>query len=121
MTQTRYIPRPLGSAEGQPFDSAEQAWLWYGACQLARQDGIRPIANAGEITRPCDPDDIYCAIQRLRQRRLISSAHISVLGHFAVRQHPPALQDGSGAGQIALWSEALDRLGTELRRKGIVA
>ena len=121
MTQRRYIPKPLDQADGQPFVNAEEAWLWFAACQIARIDGIRPVAGDCAIPRPCDPDDIYRAVQRLTRQHRIGPAHIAVLGRFAVRQQPPAPEDGDGAGQATLWAEALDHLETELRRKGIVA
>jgi hypothetical protein len=121
MTRLRYVPRPLGSADGQPFGSAEEAWMWFGACQLARAVGARLQANQGDVSRPCDPDDIYRAVQRLYRLRRISGRHLRVLGRFAAIQCPPDPRAGDGAGQAILWVEALDHLDADLRRRGIVA
>lgn len=102
------------------FASAEEAWLWYASCQLARLDGARFSAGAGQVARPCDPDDIFRAVDGLYRRRVIDGTHITVLGEFGRRQRPPDPWGGDPAGAAILWDEALDRLTTILKTKGIV-
>jgi hypothetical protein len=42
----------------QPFDRAEDVWLWTMAALIARREGARYGANKGLVSRPCDPDDV---------------------------------------------------------------
>ena len=123
MARMKYVPKVFAGWGGEavPFDSAAQAWLWYGACQLARNDGARPVAGVCDVPRPCDPDDIYCAVWRLYRGHRLRRGHLSVLGRFAVLQRVPDPLSGDGRGQAILWDEAMDRLGGELRGRGILA
>ncbi|MGC2856004.1 hypothetical protein ACM64Y_11060 [Novispirillum sp. DQ9] len=121
MARDRFTHRPLGAADPTPFASAEEAWMWFWQCQIARDDGARFTANAGDRVRPCEPDDIYRAAARLHRGRRLAVAHLEVLGRFGRALTPP---DGRLPGQdaaAALWREALDRLEEPLRAKGIVS
>lgn len=121
MGRERYMPRALGAAMGEPFLSAEDAWLWFSRCQVARIEGVRPAAGRGAEVRPCEPDDIYRAVMALVRRRVLMRGHLAVLGRFGVKAAPPDPWSGDTPGDAALWAEALDRLATVLRGKGIVA
>lgn len=121
MRVSRFAPRPLSERAAQPFDSAEEAWLWFARCQMARIEGVRFTADSGDVARPCDPDDIYRAVDRLVRRRQLGADHVAVLGRFGCRLSPPDPWAGDAMGEAALWGEALDRLGEELRQKGIVS
>lgn len=121
MGKERYIPRSVGGAIGEPFPSAEAAWLWFARCQVARIEGVKPAGGMGAETRPCDPDDIYRAVMALARRKVLADGHLAVLGRFGVKAMPPDPWGGDTPGEAALWAEALDRLTTVLRGKGIVA
>ena len=120
MPVVKFVPRPLSDREARPFDTAEEAWLWFSRCQLARIDGVRFSADAGEVSRPCEPDDIYRAVDQLYRRRVLARGHVSVLGRFGSRLAPPDPWAGDTPGEASLWGEAMDRLSTLLRSKGIV-
>lgn len=119
MRRGKIVPKPLSEVEGTPFTTAEEAWLWFSQCQIARMEGVRFTADNGQ-PRPCEPDDIYCAVTTLRRRESIGDDHIRVLGRFGRRLLPPHAECGDGEGEIVLWNEALDRLTGVLRPKGIV-
>ncbi len=121
MAHIRYTARPLARCNGEPFHTAEEAWLWYAHCQIARDEGARFSAAVGAVARPCDPDDIVKEVQRLYRDRALRRSHLSVLGRFGRRLAPPDPWAGDTPGEASLWAEALDRLATPLRRKGIVA
>ena len=59
MGRARYVPRRLLVIEPEPFATAEEAWLWYAQCQMARLAGGRLRADMATVPRPCDPDDIH--------------------------------------------------------------
>lgn len=121
MGRERYNPRLTGGIEGEPFVTAEDAWLWFSRCQIARIEGVKPAGGRGEAVRPCDPDDIYRAVMALVRRRVLAAGHLTVLGRFGIRLAPPDPWAGDTPTEAALWAEALDRLTTVLRGKGIVA
>lgn len=115
-------PRPLSCADATtPFASAEEAWLWFWQCQIARDDGARVVAGAGAVVRPCDPDDLYRAAARLHRSGILERAHLAVLGRFGRLLTPPDARLPGQARPAALWREGLERLETLLRGKGIVA
>lgn len=120
MARDRFSPRPLSDADAAPFGSAEAAWMWFWQCQIARDEGARYTANAGTVARPCDPDDIYRVAARLHADRVLDDRHARVLGQFGRALTPPDGRLSAEAAAATLWQQALGRLETPLRRKGIV-
>lgn len=117
----KFAPRPLSERETEPFVTAEEAWLWFAQCQMARIEGVRFVADRGGVGRPCDPDDIYRAVVSLRRGGDLGERHVTVLGRFGCRLTPPNSLVGDARADVDAWEEALDRLAVVLRRKGIVA
>lgn len=116
----RYAPRPSQIAATVPFGNAEEAWLWYCQCQIARNDGAKMESDMGIFPRPCTPDDIYRAVDRLYRGRLIDRAHLIVLADYGSRLAVPTPSIAEQQRASVLWDEALDRLSTVLRSKGII-
>lgn len=75
----------------------------------------------GTMARPCDPDDIYRAAVGLKRRRRIGGEHLSVLATFGLCGRLPDRRCRDEERPALLWDEALDRLTTVLKAKGIVA
>ncbi len=124
MSRERFIPRPQSASHpadtAVPFGSAEEAWFWFMQCHEAKCAGARIRAGDGLVPRPCEPIDVLRAIDRLyRQRRLLRE-HLSVLAHYGRRLLAPDPRRRQEERALSLWDEALDRLDTVLRRKGIV-
>lgn len=118
MALKRTIRPTIDDREEEPFATPEDAWAWYSRCQLARDEGARFQAGLGDIARPCSPDDIARELRRLYRSRVLRGAHLRVLARFS-GDAGSAADDDSSTGR--LWREALDRLGEQLRAKGIVA
>jgi hypothetical protein len=95
--------------------------MWYARCQTARDEGARFRAGQGEVARPCEPDDIAREVGRLYRGRLLRRAHLKVLDVFGRRLTPPDPWAGDSPVEAGLWTEALDRLTTPLKKKGIVS
>lgn len=110
-------------ARGEPpaalFRSAEEAWFWFVRCQVVRRDGARFTAAGGPF-RPCDPDDVYLVTIALRRQGVLDGRHLDTLGRFGLIGRPPDRRCREQEAAARLWEEALDRLTTPLRRKGIV-
>lgn len=114
-------PAPVAIEGAQPFRSAEDAWFWFIEAWTARHAGARIVAGAGLVPRPCEPIDVLRVLERLyRQRRLLRD-HVAVLGHYGRRLLPPDPRRPAEHRAHRIWREALDRLGSALRAKGIVA
>ena len=103
-----------------PFIDAEEAWFWFMRAQRARAEGGRFRGPSGGTVRPCDPDDLYRAVMGLHRRGLIGAEHLKVLARFGYDDRPPDPRLGEHARAHSLWHEALDRLSTVLRQKGII-
>lgn len=121
MARPRFMPRHLTVAETEPFSSAEEAWIWYAHCQVARLAGCRPRADMAAIARPCDPDDIYRETMRLHRLGLLESRHLRVLAQIGTRIAAANTVQAPSRGEEIIWTEALGRLETSFRSKGIVA
>lgn len=115
----RHVARTIAQPPVNAFESAEEAWFWFVRCQQVRREGAQ-LAGGGMFSRPCDPDDIYRAIMSLRRRGLVGAVHLTVLARFGLVGRPPDCRCADEAKAAQLWGEALDRLGTVLRHKGII-
>lgn len=120
MSTLRYIPRSAAEAPITPFHSAEEAWFWFVRCQQVRREGAQLAGGCGGFSRPCDPDDIYRAIMTLQRRGVLTNAHLAVLGTFGLAGRAPDPRCAEEALASRRWVEALDRLSTVLRTKGIL-
>ena len=121
MSQPRTPPRPLSVRASESFTTTEEAWFWYIQCQTARDDGVRFTAGLATTDRPCEPDDIIREVQRLYRRQALKRCHVSVLERYGRRMSPPNPHGEDSPIEARLWEEALDRLATPLRQKGIVS
>ena len=121
MSMPRPQPRRLSLRETELFSTTEEAWFWYVQCQTARNDGVRFTAGLAVTERPCEPDDIIREVRRLYRRQALKRSHISVLERYGCRLSPPNPHGDDSPIEARLWEEALDRLTTPLRKKGIVS
>lgn len=106
-------PRTPGFA----FANAADAWFWTMLALRSRHEGATGSTNS--VERPCEPDDVMRCVDQLYRNRQIGLSHARVLRHWGERQVAP--DRAAHAGDDArLWREALDRLETPLRNKGII-
>ena len=119
--QTQHAPKYQSDIEGVPFNSAEEAWFWFVSAQMARADGARIAAGVSLITRPCEPVDIFKAMERLYRSRRLLMDHILVLRHYGRRLMSPDPRRAKEIRAHKLWCEALERLEDVFVSKGIVA
>jgi len=115
-----YAPRFASLAKSEPFTSAEEAWFWTMSALIARRDGARIVAGAGNKVRPCEPDDVIKCLDRLYRHRRIDLVHARILRIWGERGTPPDARYSAESTDARLWREALGRLEWPLRVKGIV-
>lgn len=114
-------PRPVPvTAPGVPFSSAEEAWFWFVQAQEAKAAGARVVAGLGLVQRPCEPIDIYRAVDRLYRQRKLLRDHLHVMAHYGRRLSAPEASRDREARAAVLWDEAFEKLTPFLRDKGIV-
>ncbi len=119
IVRSRASPVPP-SAPDRPFASAEQAWFWTMAALTARHAGANTQDSSG-LSRPCVPDDIIRALDRLYRLRRIDLQHARILRIWGERGCAPSALHPGQASDARLWREAMNRLDAKLRRIGIVA
>lgn len=120
MSKSFYGPPPQSDIRTVPFESATDAWFWFIAAQQARSEGARFIAGIGLMPRPCEPIDILKVLDRLYRNRRLLRDHLLVLRHYGRRHMAPDPTRPKEARAHKIWSEALERMGEVLERKGIV-
>ncbi len=120
MPRPSRAPRPAAARPGVPFDTAAEAWFWCVQCLLARADGARITAGLGLVARPCDPEDVLMAAERLLRRGRLRRGHLRVLGEAGRAGLPPDPRVRASETPARLWAEAIDRLATALMARGIV-
>jgi hypothetical protein len=120
MPRPRFTPRSFYETPTAPFLNAEEAWFWFIRCQKARADGARFEAKMGSLARPCDPDDLYRAVMHLARRRQLTAEHLQTLDTFGLGQRPPDPRCREEEIPARLWNEALEKLATVLKKKGII-
>lgn len=121
MGKNHYAPHPLPPLSNHPFAAAEDAWFWYCKSQIARREGARFSTIPGRLAKPCDPDDIYCALDRLYRAGKLRRGHLIVLADYGLKLTPPDARAGAERTAARLWDEALSILGDALRAKGLLA
>ncbi len=104
-----------------PFESAEEAWLWFIQAQEARNAGARFVKGMATVVRPCEPLDILKILDRLYRQRFLLRDHLLVLRHYGRRLMPPDKNRVKEMRAHKIWTEALERIEPVLIRKGIVA
>ena len=120
MAGDRYVPNPGPGNACVPFGDPEEAWFWSVQATEAKIAGARVTAGRGLIPRPCEPDDIMLAVDRLFRERKLIRDHLMVLVHYGRRMMAPDRERCREERARLLWDEAFRRIGPVLRRKGIV-
>ena len=120
MSKFNFFPKPQLSKKLIPFKDTEEAWFWYVRSERARREGALSLKVESIEGRPCDPDDIYRFVMQLYKRKKLNSEHLRVLAEFGWKNAPPDPRVSSERRTWAIWGEALDKLSTILKSKGIV-
>jgi hypothetical protein len=120
LSRARHVPKTVADIPATAFTTAEEAWFWFVRHQV-RRERAQLAAGNGQFARPCDPDDVYRAVMGLARRGILAGSHLKALAKFGLTGRPPDARCRDETCDARLWVEALDRLSTVLRGKGIVA
>ncbi|MGH7002900.1 MAG: hypothetical protein ACREIP_03020, partial [Alphaproteobacteria bacterium] len=72
-----------------PFSTPAEAWFWGMQCFAARAEGARFRADQSTLARPCEPDDLLVALERLVRAKRLRAAHVRTLFAFGRRLAAP--------------------------------
>lgn len=120
MTTRRYTQRSANCAPIALFSDAEDAWFWAAANTNMMLAGARGAPTLKSTQKPCESADVMNAFQRLIGAGVLHSRHADVAVRYGVAQRRPNGLARSEAQAALLWEEAMDRLTTPLRGKGII-
>lgn len=109
----------MSPATPQPFGSVSAAWMWTMQMLAARRDGAGTGFGSRGL-RPCEPDDVVKALDRLYRQKRIDLAHARVLRIYGERGTEPDMRFPHEREDARLWNQAMDRLKEPLRGRGIV-
>src|SRR3954470_14227746 len=98
-----HAPSPRGRAQTEPFRSVEEAWFWTMQALIARRDGARIVSGAGLVQRPCEPDEVIKALDRLYRPRGIDLQHARIMRIWGERQQTPDPRYPAERGDWRLW------------------
>lgn len=121
MSKSRHMRRPMPIKHMIPFLDAEEAWFWFIRSQRARREGARLTDTDSAHTRPCEPDDIYRIVMGLFRRRTLHKGHLRVLAEYGWRGASPDGRVRDEEPPALLWEDALERMTTVLKEKGIIS
>lgn len=121
MRRRKFSHNPRTERPPTAFATPAEAWFWGMQCFAARAEGARFRAGQSEPARPCEPDDLLVSVERLMRAGRLRAGHVRTLFAFGRRLAPPDPRRRDEARAAQLWDEALDRLTTPWRTKGIVA
>jgi hypothetical protein len=120
MKRSYFAPIPGKEDFTEAFSSAEEAWFWFVQAQMAKSEGARIVSGRSGVQRPCEPIDVFQAMERLYRARRLRMDHILVLRHYGRRQMSPDPLRQKEIRASGLWNEALSILEEVLIAKGIV-
>ncbi|MBD5398134.1 hypothetical protein HDR60_01345 [bacterium] len=100
------------------FECAEDAWFWY--CKYEKRNPYKSNNSNKVIVRPCMLDDIYLSVVKLYLAKKISERHLKTLIKYGRLQCPPDSRIKDEEMEALWWDDAIDKLETVLRKKGIV-
>jgi hypothetical protein len=109
------------AVEGEPFASADEAWIWAVQGMRSRLDGANVKPGMAEIIRPCEASDIFAAANDLRRSGQIRQGELQVMLLYGGHAAAPAMLGRAHRAAVPYWQRGMDALGHALEQKGIIA
>jgi len=121
MARPRFSPRPTAEPPGEPFASAEEAWLWAVERYDSTLAGARPRAGRSTTPRAGDPRDVVNVAARLLRGGVLTRDQAAVLFQCAREKRLPDPRVPEERARLRTWRNALARLEPPLIAKGLVS
>lgn len=104
----------------EPFDNAEEVWLWFCCSMEARGDGLRSKSDFWGKPRLCEIGDIHKIIKKMRQNHHLSIRQLKVMIKWGQLQVAPYYERRAKRSEIALWENGISNFEYYLRQKQIL-
>jgi hypothetical protein len=102
----------------EPFGSAAEAWFWTVTALKMRHGRARNYATG--VPRPCSPDDVLKALDRLYRCRAVDLNDARLLQYYGERRLVPSKSCPAECGDRVVWDRVMGRLEPALQARGIV-
>lgn len=116
---SRAIPT-VTTQQAEPFETAQELWIWFLKANEARKSGARYTAGLGSVMRPCEPIDILAIMDRLYRNRILTLDHFRVLRHYGERELAPDPNFPTERRAATLWDEAFEHLEPIFEQKKLI-
>jgi len=110
----------LDSKNIEPFENSQEAWFWFCQANEAKTIGAKCSPGMGEVSRPCEPEDILNIVNKLHKNRMLLMDHIRILAHYGKRLCAPNLKRNKEQLAYTLWDQAFKKLEPIFLQKGII-
>lgn len=105
---------------GEPFASADEAWIWAVQGMRSRLDGANVKPGMAQTIRPCEASDIFSAANRLWRSGRIRQRELQVMFLYGGHAAAPAMLGRAHRAAVPYWQRGMDALGQILEQKGII-
>ena len=110
----------VGVADGTPFSSADEAWLWAMKGMKSHLDGANVKGESSDITKPCEASDVLICARSLHRGGQMTDGELRVVllyGSYAVA---PMKLGESHVAAVPFWNRGIDMLVSILEQKKII-
>lgn len=104
----------------QQFGTTQEAWFWFMQANAAKVIGAKCSPGMGEVTRPCEPEDIMNIINKLYRQRNLLIDHIRILAHYGKKLCAPNSDRYREKKAHTIWREAMSKIEPVFISKGII-
>ena len=109
------------SVDGEPFDSADEAWLWAIASMQTRLAGANVKPGMATVLRPCEASDVLASAHSVRRAGRLSADELQVMLLYGRYGTTPAALGPAHRTAVPYWQHAMDELSVVLEQKGIIS
>ena len=104
----------------EPFDNAEEVWVWSCRSLDARGDGLRSRSNYPGKCRSIEIGDVSRILKRMRARGEITNRCLRVMSKWGMLGTPPYYDGRAKRSEIRLWEYGIGIFNFYLKTKGIL-
>ena len=104
----------------EPFDNAEEVWIWFSRSLDDRGDGLRSRNDYPGKCRSIEIGDVSRILKRMRARGEITNRCLRVMSKWGMLGTPPYYDGRAKRSEIRLWEYGIGIFDFYLKTKGIL-
>lgn len=117
------MSKNISIIDGKPtelFNDTQEAWFWFMQANEAKIIGAKCSPGMGNVSRPCEPEDIMNIVNRLYRQRALLIDHVRILAHYGKKLCAPNVDRYREQKAVTLWKEAMAKIEPVFMKKGII-